>query len=55
MRGKTGLLVGAIMGLSSMANQPATSAEIKVLTTGAFKQVVVALVPEFEKATGIRW
>jgi molybdate transport system substrate-binding protein len=52
MRGKTGLLVGAIMGLSSMANQPATSAEIKVLTTGAFKQVVVALVPEFEKATG---
>ncbi len=32
--------------------QPAGAAEIKVLTTGAFKQVVVALVPEFEKATG---
>ena len=32
--------------------QPAAAAEIKVLTTGAFKQVVVALVPEFEKATG---
>ena len=32
--------------------QSATAAEIKVLTTGAFKQVVVALVPEFEKATG---
>jgi len=34
--------------LSSIAQ----AAEIKVLTTGAFKQVVVALVPEFEKATG---
>ncbi len=32
--------------------QPAAAAEIKVLTTGAFKQVVVALVLEFEKATG---
>jgi molybdate transport system substrate-binding protein len=36
----------------SMMSQSATSAEIKVLTTGAFKQVVVALIPEFEKATG---
>ena len=35
-----------------MMAQTATAAEIKVLTTGAFKQVVVALVPEFEKATG---
>jgi molybdate transport system substrate-binding protein len=33
-------------------SQSAVGAEIKVLTTGAFKQVVVALVPEFEKATG---
>src|SRR4029078_947999 len=32
--------------------QTATAAETKVLTTGAFKQVVVALVPEFEKTTG---
>ena len=32
--------------------QTGDAAEIKVLTTGAFKQVVVALVPEFEKATG---
>ena len=30
----------------------ASAAEIKVLTAGAFKQVVVALVPEFEKQTG---
>jgi molybdate transport system substrate-binding protein len=37
--------------IASMS-QSANAAEIKVLTTGAFKQVVVALVPEFEKATG---
>jgi molybdate transport system substrate-binding protein len=41
-----GAMLGAIMV------QAAGAAEIKVLTTGAFKQVVVALVPEFEKATG---
>jgi len=51
MMRKTGLLVGAAIGIGMMA-QTATAAEIKVLTTGAFKQVVVALVPEFEKATG---
>jgi molybdate transport system substrate-binding protein len=44
-----GLLVAAVLG---MGMQGAAAAEIKVLTTGAFKQVVVALVPEFEKATG---
>src|SRR6476620_11558358 len=52
MKAKTGLLIGAIVGLSGMSVQNAAAAEIKVLTTGAFKQVVVALVPEFEKATG---
>lgn len=31
---------------------PAAAAEVKVLTAGAFKQVVVALVPAFEKETG---
>ena len=51
MKFKSGLLLGAVWGAISMA-QPAGAAEIKVLTTGAFKQVVVALVPEFEKATG---
>src|SRR5665647_483643 len=30
----------------------AAAAEIKVLTAGAFKQVVLALVPDFEKQTG---
>jgi molybdate transport system substrate-binding protein len=29
-----------------------SAAELKVLTAGAFKQVVVALVPDFEKQTG---
>jgi molybdate transport system substrate-binding protein len=51
MKRKTGLLLGAAIGIGMMA-QTATAAEIKVLTTGAFKQVVVALVPEFEKLTG---
>jgi molybdate transport system substrate-binding protein len=50
MRYRIGLLAGALLGMT-MA-QSATAAEIKVLTTGAFKQVVVALIPEFEKATG---
>ena len=31
---------------------PANAAEIKVLTAGAYKQVVLALVPDFEKQTG---
>src|SRR5260370_14734484 len=30
----------------------AAAAEIKVLTAGAFKQVVLALVPDFERQTG---
>ena len=51
MKLKNGLLLGVVWGAISMA-QSATAAEIKVLTTGAFKQVVVALIPEFEKATG---
>jgi molybdate transport system substrate-binding protein len=51
MMRKTGLLLGAAIGMGMMA-QTASAAEIKVLTTGAFRSVVVALVPEFEKATG---
>jgi molybdate transport system substrate-binding protein len=51
MKLKQGLRLAAFWGAIGMA-QPATAAEIKVLTTGAFKQVVVALIPEFEKATG---
>ncbi len=49
---KTGFAI-VVVALAAMAGtQSARAAEIKVLTTGAFKQVVVALVPEFEKATG---
>ncbi len=32
----------------------ASAAEVKVLTAGAFKQVVLALVPDFEKQTGTK-
>ena len=32
--------------------QSSSAAEVKVLTAGAFKQVVLAVVPEFEKQTG---
>ena len=52
MKQKNGLLLGAVLGAIGIMAQTATAAEIKVLTTGAFRQVVVALVPEFEKATG---
>jgi len=31
---------------------PTSAAEVKILTAGAFKQVVLALVPDFEKQTG---
>ncbi len=31
---------------------PASAVEVKVLTAGAFKQIVLALVPDFEKQTG---
>jgi len=44
-----GLVVFAL-GLFSLAS--ASAADVKVLTAGAFKQVVLALVPEFEKQTG---
>jgi molybdate transport system substrate-binding protein len=38
--------------LTSVSLTPATAVELKVLTAGAFKQVVVALVPTYEKQTG---
>src|SRR5689334_15069694 len=52
MKLNVGFLLGGVLGATGLMLQSATAAEIKVLTTGAFKQVVVALVPEFEKATG---
>jgi molybdate transport system substrate-binding protein len=50
MKMEFGLLVAMALGAASV--QAASAAEIKVLTTGAFKSVVMALVPEFEKQTG---
>src|SRR5512141_2869575 len=42
-----------IAGVLSLAGlPPASAAEIKVLTAGAYKQVVLALLPAFEKQTG---
>ncbi len=42
-----------IAGALSLAGlPPASAAEIKVLTAGAYKQVVLALLPDFEKQTG---
>jgi molybdate transport system substrate-binding protein len=44
---------GLIAAALSLAGLPqAKAAEIKVLTAGAFKQMVLALVPDFEKQTG---
>ena len=47
----------SLLGLAAVlvaAGAPggAAAAEIKVLTAGAFKQVVLAMVPDFEKQTG---
>jgi molybdate transport system substrate-binding protein len=41
------LLTAAVLGI-----RPASAIEVKVLTTGAFKPVVMALVPEFEQQSG---
>jgi molybdate transport system substrate-binding protein len=49
---KITLLGLAMVLIAAGAPRGAAAAEIKVLTAGAFKQVLVALVPEFEKQTG---
>jgi molybdate transport system substrate-binding protein len=46
------LLSAAIVLMAAGAPRGAAAAEIKVLTAGAFKQVLLALVPDFEKQTG---
>jgi len=43
-------IVASAVGLCGLL--PASASEIKVLSAGAFKQVVVALAPDFEKQTG---
>ena len=44
-------LIVFVLGLSGFVSS-APAAEVKLLTAGAFKQVVLALVPDFEKQTG---
>jgi molybdate transport system substrate-binding protein len=46
------VLALAMVLLATGAPRGAAAAEIKVLTAGAFKQVLLALVPDFEKQTG---
>ena len=52
MAKNTALALLAAAGLSLAGASGAAAAEIKVLTAGAFKQVVLALVPDFEKQSG---
>ncbi len=47
-----GLLFVALSAVLFVTSAPTQAAELKLLTTGAFKQVVLALVPDFEKQTG---
>jgi molybdate transport system substrate-binding protein len=46
------IIFSALLGMTLAAATGAEAADIKVLTAGAFKQVVVAMAPEFEKETG---
>src|SRR5437763_9111610 len=47
------VLLTMVMVLTAVnAPHGAAAAEIKVLTAGAFKQVLLALLPDFEKQTG---
>jgi molybdate transport system substrate-binding protein len=41
-----------IAGAFSLGGPAVNAAEVKVLTAGAFKQVVMALVPDYERQTG---
>jgi molybdate transport system substrate-binding protein len=52
MTTKIALAALAVVSLGLGGASSATAAEIKVLSAGAFKQVVLALVPDFEKQTG---
>jgi molybdate transport system substrate-binding protein len=51
MKTRTGAIAGAAFGLI-MTAQLAMAAEVKVLTAGAMKEVVLSVVPEFEQTTG---
>jgi molybdate transport system substrate-binding protein len=42
----------ALLAAALLWGRPASAAEVKVLTSGAFRPVVLALAPEFERQTG---
>ncbi len=46
------LLSFAVLLMAAAAPERASAAEIKVLTAGAYKQVLLAVLPDFEKQTG---
>src|SRR6267142_862711 len=46
------IVVAALLSAGLASGERADAADIKVLTAGAFKQIVVAMAGEFEKATG---
>jgi molybdate transport system substrate-binding protein len=48
------IAIAALLAACCIDQAPAQAAEINLLTTGAFKQVVLALVPEFERQTGTK-
>lgn len=49
---KIALLGVAMVLIAAGAPRGAAAAQIKVLTAGAFKQVLLALIPDFERRTG---
>src|SRR5499426_980393 len=49
---RTVLLGLAMVLMAAGAPRSAAAAEIKVLTAGAFKQVLLALLPDFERTSG---
>jgi molybdate transport system substrate-binding protein len=52
MTDKSLFAAALLLAAMAFAGSRAAAADIKVLTAGAFKQIVVALAPEFEKQTG---
>lgn len=49
---KNGAILAGALGASLAATGAVHAAELKVLTAGAFKQIVLAMAPEFEKQSG---
>src|SRR5262247_2040853 len=50
MKMTLGPILGISLGVVMATVQPGAAAEVKVLTAGAFKSVVLAVQPEFEKS-----